>query len=930
MDEESIGFSAKAPVSAWNKQIGFDYPGVFKALIKATIAYATGNAPAGLSATVDGFFAFKLQDRPLPPAELAWLLIRRALAHAMARLSVEALRGRLFFHKESSSLIAALDQGLDDAQIWIDPAFFDRPADLPVVEAVRAPFNEWLRECLSLGEAEAASVQQRLGAYFTFALRREWAEHFETYAPIDAEIRKLETPFAKATVRERAWLRNAAYLERQINKPVFDETFGLAQIYVPLRAWYLEAPASRNGGGQTEDATRERRRVVDLERHLDAWFASSNKKDAIRVICGGRGSGKTSSAKIWAAKLAREGHRVLLVPLHRLALRHERPDVQAALWEFLRDLDVLPLDPLDRSEGEPRLLILFDGLDELAMQGRAGQEVAKNFVEAVEHKIDLLNDRENRLVQVAFGGRDIAVQSAQLRSHRVLHVLPYHGAEGAFEDPESLLKADDYACGRWWQRYGEAIGEAYGGIPEPLKSEDLAEITAQPLLNYLLALSYRRGEVDFGRDPNLNLIDRGLLDAVYERRWGAGRHPTQKHLTRDEFDSLLDELGLAAWHGAGRTVTEAQVQQACEQAGLLQQLAAFQEGARAGAISLLAAFYFRQAGSIKGERTFELTHQSFGEYLIARRLVRAIRDIHDDRELNRESRQRGRNIEEALIRWAELTGPTALDHEILHFIEREVALCDDTPVGLWRSTFAELFDDQLSNGLPMHRLEQATFREMSRQSRNVERSLLAAICACAAFLNRGPANAASLCTSIRWPNAYALGSCISRLQQDDFFEGAFVTSCLAWVDANGQVLRNIDLAYGNLDGSDLSGCDLSHTNCEYTDFRGANMKKVRFYGASLELADFSRANLEEAEFHNTDLENARLDQTNLERADLRYARNLHKVRGLDKVKSWQGAKIERKWVERLRLDRSKLQFCVVDDVDGMGDIIRQELATKSG
>ena len=92
MDEESIGFSAKAPVSAWNKQIGFDYPGVFKALIKATIAYATGNAPAGLSATVDGFFAFKLQDRPLPPAELAWLLIRRALAHAMARLSVEALR----------------------------------------------------------------------------------------------------------------------------------------------------------------------------------------------------------------------------------------------------------------------------------------------------------------------------------------------------------------------------------------------------------------------------------------------------------------------------------------------------------------------------------------------------------------------------------------------------------------------------------------------------------------------------------------------------------------------------------------------------------------------------------------------------------------------------------------------------------------------
>jgi hypothetical protein len=444
MDEDSIGFSAKAPVSIWNKRIGVDYPGVFKALIKATIAYATGNAPAGLSATVDGFFAFQLQDRPLPPAELAWLLIRRALAHAMARLSVEALGGAGFANnanEKSDSLIAALDGSLDKAEIWIEPGFFERPAEIPVVQAVRAPFDEWLRDCLRLDKARAASVQRRLGAYFTFGLHREWAEHFETYTPIDAEIRNLETPFAKATVRERAWLRNAAYLERQINEPVFDEAFGLAQIYVPIRAWYLEAPASRKGRGQTENDTRERRWVVDLERHLDAWFASGDKKDAIRVICGGPGSGKTSFAKIWAAKLAQAGHRTLFVPLHRLELRNERPDVQAALWEFLRDLDVLPGDPLDSSDGESRLLILFDGLDELAMQGRAGQEAARSFVEAVERKLDLLNDRKDRFVQVALGGRDIAVQAAPLPSHQVLHVLPYHGAEGEFEDPETLLNA---------------------------------------------------------------------------------------------------------------------------------------------------------------------------------------------------------------------------------------------------------------------------------------------------------------------------------------------------------------------------------------------------------------------------------------------------------------------------------------------------------
>ena len=63
--------------------------------------------------------------------------------------------------------------------------------------------------------AEAASVNHRLGAYFTFALRREWAEHAE-YAPLEAELKKYENRFAKAEERERAWICNADYLQRLI------------------------------------------------------------------------------------------------------------------------------------------------------------------------------------------------------------------------------------------------------------------------------------------------------------------------------------------------------------------------------------------------------------------------------------------------------------------------------------------------------------------------------------------------------------------------------------------------------------------------------------------------------------------------------------------------------------------------------------------
>jgi hypothetical protein len=57
-------------------------------------------------------------------------------------------------------------------------------------------------------------------------------------------------------------------------------------------------------------------------------------------------------------------------------------------------------------------------------------------------------------------------------------------------------------------------------MPAELRREDLKEITAQPLLNYLLALSRTRGKLDFAAATNLNEIYEDLLAAIWERRWG--------------------------------------------------------------------------------------------------------------------------------------------------------------------------------------------------------------------------------------------------------------------------------------------------------------------------------------------------------------------------------------------------------------------------
>ena len=68
-------------------------------------------------------------------------------------------------------------------------------------------------------------------------LDREWGRHPDDYAPLQDA---LDTPFTRGSERERAWLAYRAYLDAQLDEPIFGETFGLRAVYVPLRAYYEE------------------------------------------------------------------------------------------------------------------------------------------------------------------------------------------------------------------------------------------------------------------------------------------------------------------------------------------------------------------------------------------------------------------------------------------------------------------------------------------------------------------------------------------------------------------------------------------------------------------------------------------------------------------------------------------------------------------
>ncbi|MFO7774217.1 MAG: hypothetical protein R6W89_00325, partial [Candidatus Hydrogenedentota bacterium] len=136
-------------------------------------------------------------------------------------------------------------------------------------------------------------------------------------------------------------------------------------------------------------------------------------------------------------------------------------------------------------------------------------------------------------------------------------------------------------------------------------------------------------------DIDLNTIYAGLLTEVYSREYEHQRHPSVRVLSEDEFVKILEQIGLVVWHGGGRgggrTATMEAIQRSCEANPQLKRLLEqFEEDAETGVTSLLTGFYFRQHGKTEvGDKVFEFTHKSFGEYLAALRIVRAAERIAD-------------------------------------------------------------------------------------------------------------------------------------------------------------------------------------------------------------------------------------------------------------------------------------------------------------
>lgn len=425
--------------------------------------------------------------------------------------------------------------------------------------------------------------------------------------------RALSGPLADALEKRRALDRHHEFIIRGFTqKPIFgqEETgITLSDIYVRQRGTWerrvvIDAQSdgnvqSDNGDAFFEETTDKRKKwkteyhVNGLHETLTAWLASRSADDCIRVIGGGPGSGKSTFAKALAIDVIDEGaDDVIFVPLQDIdatgTFQSRIDSLFRSRTELGLDRTESPLNWLGQRDADGKaphrpLLIVCDGLDEIAPPGSSeAVNVTTDFIQALSSWINNRNSG-GLFVRAIVLGRTISAQEAFRKlgmDHRALirvagllpmgemHEITLAKSQESLVDKDNLIGLDQRLV--FWQNWCRAKGISGEPLPEALRNDApaaiaLQELTAEPLLLYLLIWTGYLGDQWEKAADNRNHVYEEIFRQIYRRRWGevyrpqgnrvAGGHIGTDGLDQEDFFLLQEALGLASWATGGRTVS---------------------------------------------------------------------------------------------------------------------------------------------------------------------------------------------------------------------------------------------------------------------------------------------------------------------------------------------------------------------------------------
>lgn len=466
-----------------------------------------------------------------------------------------------------------------------------------------------------------------------------WASRLD-HAAIQGQIRRLNTSLeglervlGQIVSAERADERRQALATRyrkNLDRPIIatgDAPEGftiptLADAYVNPR--YRAASVARSARWDQEAWWDDQPIRDDLQEFLIRHLTSLRATESPLIVLGQPGSGKSVLTKVIAARLPTSDYLAVRVILREVPAD---TDLQSQIECAIRDAtgETLAWPALARSAGGALPLVLLDGFDELLQATGTGQT---DYLEQIARFQERESD-QGRPVAVIVTSRIAVADRAR---------IPRDGAVAVKLEPFT-----DEQVGRWltvWNTHNSAYLESRGLKPlPPAVALRQPELAVQPLLLLMLALYDADGNALQQPEEGIGEADlyERILMRFAERETRKAQPGAEGEPLRAAAEEELLRLSVAAFamFNRGRQwVTEDELSRdltALLSTSDVQQSATNFRSPSTPAQMVVGRFFFiHQAQAVRDDTcltTCEFLHATFGEFLVARLIVRELADL---------------------------------------------------------------------------------------------------------------------------------------------------------------------------------------------------------------------------------------------------------------------------------------------------------------
>ena len=538
-----------------------------------------------------------------------------------------------------------------------------------------------------------------------------------------------------------------------------------------------------------------------------------------------------------------------------------------------------------------RFLLIFDGFDELLLQGRE----SGGLKELIQQLCDFQRDSHH---QCLVTGRPLALQGVD----RVL--TQTNNLVRVRLEPMADEQRDEWLV-NWAELFGEEEANGFKEFLAACPKDINEQLAREPLLLYMLGRLHRENHLNAqmfagaeGMQAKVRVYDESVKWVLERQRQELNDRISG--LETEDLRQVLQEAALCVVQSGNETAKLTMLKSRFMDdtnplAKLLKQAQTDTDKTEEKALNnLLTAFYLKPG---EGDRTgsVEFAHKSFGEFLFAERLKSAFDDWV---ELDKRGRLR-LNENDVAKQIYDLFGYGALTAEIVGYLselifsnaefddvvrlfQRLHQFYDNWCEGLYidkapgenlpQSKMMQLKDVGILTGLRQVDIHAGLnvmillfeLHRYGRQQENEQSQSLLHFHPCGK-LDRNSGDHQELLHVIGY----------SQLIQPDKFVttvGCYLSDAnLSDANLSYASLRNVHLSNANLKDVDLSFANLIETNLSTANLSNANLFEANLSNASLIEANLCFADLRHADLRHADLRHADLRCADLRYADLRSA-----------------------------------------------------------